>query len=101
MQARVCIPEDLAFADLSLARLADGTVAFDVEVIRRICAASNLDPDLFLRADEGNVSQLIVHWYGAARAAGEPADPVAEDLFAEALIEESSGQRVSHAPARA
>lgn len=100
MQARICIPDDLAFSALRLGRDADGMVSFDLAVIRRICEASNLNPDLFLRADEGNVSQLIMQWYAAARAAGEPADPVAEDLITEARIEDAHGQHTSVAPGR-
>lgn len=100
MQARICIPDDLPFSALRLARDPDGMVSFDVAVVRRICEASNINPDLFLRADEGNVSQLIVQWYAAARAAGEPADPVADDLIDEARIEDNHGQHTSLPPSR-
>lgn len=100
MQARICIPDDLPFSALRLARDPDGMVSFDVAVVRRICEASNINPDLFLRADEGNVSQLIVQWYAAARAAGEPADPVADDLIDEARIEDKYGQHTSLPPGR-
>jgi hypothetical protein len=48
-----------------------------------------------------NISGLIVGWYQEHRQhAGEP-DPVAEDLIAEVLAEEKTGQNVCHKPGRA
>lgn len=98
---RAAIPDGLDFADLHLARDADGAVSFDWSVIERICQASNLPVELLCDGPEDNVAGLITHWYMAHRQRGGAADPVAEDLIAEAAIEDAAGQHVSHAPGRA
>ena len=98
---RVAIPDDLEFADLQLAREADGSVSFDWSVIERICAASGLSASLFRDAPEDNVSGLIVGWYRAHKKDGGNPDPVAEDLIAEARAEDAAGQQFSHEPGRA
>lgn len=83
--AKVAIPDDLDFSDLSLARDPDGGVSFDWAVIERICEASALPVEMFRDAPEDNVSGLIVGWYQAHRQHGGKSDPVAEDLIAEAV----------------
>ena len=98
---RVAIPEGLDFADLRLARDADGAVSFDWSVIERICQASNLPVELLRDGPEDNVAGLITHWYMAHRQRGGAVDPVAEDLIAEVRAEDAAGQHVSHAPGRA
>ncbi|WP_395794399.1 hypothetical protein [Aquimonas sp.] len=100
MRAQIQIPTGMPFSALRLARDADGCVSFDSAVIVRICEASNIDPALFFRSDEGNVAQLIMRWYAAARSDGEPADPIAEDLIGEARIEDARGQHSSLSPGR-
>jgi len=101
IRTNIAIPEGMAFSDLRLSRTADGDLEFDADVIRRICAASGLDESVFFETPEDNLSQLLTTWYITARANGEPIDPVMEDIAAEALIEELSGQSISHKPGRA
>ena len=98
---QITVPADLAFSDLRLAREPDGSVSFDWATIARICEASGLPVDVFRVAPEDDVSGLIVFWYQAHRQHGGAADPVAEDLIAEARAEEEAGQTVSHRPGRA
>ena len=69
--------------------------------IRKICEASGLPIELFTDTSEDNVSQLIVAWYEQHRRSGGDPDPVAEDLIAEAVIEHTHGQHVSHRPGNA
>lgn len=98
---KVAIPDDLTFADLRLARDADGSVSFDWRAIERICAASGLAVEMFRDAPEGRAATLLVAWYQEHRRRGGAPDPVAEDLIAETLAEEAAGQRVSHRPGHA
>ena len=52
--------------------------------------------DWIVDAVEAHMQQQQAH-----RQHGGGADPVADDLFTEALIEGAAGQHVSHAPGRA
>lgn len=91
----------VGFADLKLARDPDGGVSFDWDVIGRICAASNLPPEILRDAPEENVAGLIMGWYRSHLNAGGEPDPVAEDLISETHIEDERGQHASHQPGRA
>ena len=91
--ARIGIPEDIEFADLRLARDADGMVSFVWAVIERICAASGVDVELFRTGPEDYVSELIVTWYMRHRAAGGGLDATAEDLIEEARLEDAAGSQ--------
>lgn len=99
--AKICIPDDLSFSDLHLARDPDGALSFDWEPIERICAASGLSVDIFRDGPEDNVGDLVVRWYMAHLANGGERDPVQDDLIAEALTEDASGQPYSYPPGRA
>lgn len=96
------IPDGIHFSDLKLARNPDtGAVSFDWQSIEKICAASNLPIETLRDGPEDNVAALIVSWYIAHRQAGGAADPIADDLIAEALAEDQAGQTFSHQPGRA
>jgi hypothetical protein len=95
------VPDDLDFSALKLARDADGMVSFDWGPIETICAASGIDVDIFREAPEDNIAGLLTAWYAAHRQRGGAADPVQEDLIAEAALEDSRGGGISHAPGRA
>jgi len=99
--ALITIPEDVSFADLQYRREPDGSVSFRWEPIERICEASGLDARIFRDAPEDVVAGLIVQWYRAHLASGGARDAHMDDLIAEAAIEDSRGQHVSHAPGRA
>lgn len=99
--ARVAIPEGMSFADLRLAREADGGVSFDWSVIERICAASGLPVELLRDGHEDNVAGLIIGWYKAHLQNGGAPDPVADDLDAERISEDAAGQFTSYSPGRA
>lgn len=99
--AKICIPDDLSFSDLHLARDPDGAVSFDWAVIERICTASGMPVELLREGPEDNVAGLLIGWYCAHRERGGNADPVAEDLLAEVQAEDAAGQAFSHAPGRA
>lgn len=101
MLAKITIPDDVVFADLRLARDADGAVSFDWAPIERICAVSGLDADRLRRGPEDSVSGLIVAWYAEHRRQGGDRDPVQDDLIAEMEAEERIGQTVSLPPGRA
>ena len=92
---------DISFSDLKLAREADGSVSFDTTVIERIEAESGLPAGFFMGQHEDALASLITTWYSAHRAAGGGADPVAEELLAEVLLEDAAGQPYSYAPGRA
>lgn len=95
------VPDDLDFANLKLARDADGHVSFAWDPIERLCQINGIDIALFRDAPEDNVSGLITAWYFAHRQRGGAADPVQEDLIAETLLEDALGGGISHAPGRA
>lgn len=97
----ISIPTGLTFADLKLARSADGMVSFDTSVIARIEAFSGLPEGHFLGRPEDELSDLITQWYRAHLAAGGAPDPVQEDLIGEVRAEDAAGQHASHAPGRA
>lgn len=99
--AIITIPDGVRFADLRLARDPDGHVSFDWRPVELICAASGLDIEVFRAGPEDNVAGLLVAWYLSARAAGEPPDPVQDDLIAETLLENAYGGGISHPPGRA
>lgn len=97
----IAIPPGLSFADLKMARDADGMVSFDISVIARIEAFSGLPEGYFLGRPEDELSDLITQWYRAHLAAGGAPDPVQEDLVGEVRAEDAAGQHASHAPGRA
>ncbi|MPQ69308.1 hypothetical protein [Pseudomonas sp. MWU12-2323] len=101
MKAKMVIPDDLTFSDLHLARDPHGNVSFEWAVIERICQASGLPLAMFRDASEDTVAGFIVRWYQAHRQRGGEADPVAEDLITEVLVEAKAGQTTSHQPGRA
>lgn len=95
------VPTDLPFSSLKLARDPDGGVSFDTAVINRVEAASGLPAGHFMGLPEDALADLIVQWYRAHLAAGGQPDPVADDLIAEARIEDQRGGGLSHAPGTA
>lgn len=97
---KIAIPDDVDFADLRLARDADGDVSFDWAVIARICEASGIDPALFRDGPEDNVAGLINHWYLAHLQKGGERDAVADDIISETIAEELAGQIFSLPPGR-
>lgn len=98
----ICIPDDLEFSDLKLARdPITGDVSFDWAPIERICAASSIDASAFRDQHEDNVSGLIVQWYAAHLASGGARDRVQDDLIAEMLAEDALGGGYSHQPGHA
>lgn len=103
MMVTITIPDGLPFSVLGLTRDAgSGDIGFNWPTIEQICAASGLDPSVVRETSEDNIAALIVHWYRAARAGGEPADPVAELLIAEIEAEDAFGEsRVQRGSPRA
>jgi hypothetical protein len=99
--ATITIPDGVRFSDLRLTRDPDGQVSFDWAPVELICAASGLDIEIFRAGPEDNVAGLLVAWYAAAREAGEPPDPVQDDLITETLLENAYGGGISHPPGRA
>lgn len=93
MKLRLTIPEDLSFSDLELARGPNGQVAFRVETINRICAASGIDSAAFWKTSEDNVAGLIIAWYRAHLDHGGDPDPVAESLILEVVAEDEHDER--------
>lgn len=98
---QISIPDELDFSALKLARDSDGHVSFDWEPINTICAASNINPDVFTSTHEDNIGGLIMTWYRAHIANGGQSDPVAEDLIAETRFEDEHGGGFSYPPGRA
>lgn len=98
----ICIPDDLEFSDLKLARdSTSGAISFDWAPIERICEASGIDVSVFRDQHEDNVSGLIVQWYTAHLASDGARDRVQDDLIAEMLAEDALGGGYSHQPGRA
>jgi hypothetical protein len=95
------IPEGLPFSARRLVRKGDGVVAFDMEPIRRICAANGLDLAVFTDGPEDHLCELITAWYIEHRRGGGAPDPVQEDLIAEVQVEYALGGGLSHRPGTA
>ncbi len=93
----ICIPDDIEFADLKLARdPATGVIKFDWTPIERICAASGIDASVFRDHHEDNLAALILQWYASHLAAGGTRDPVQDELVVEMLAEDALGGGYSH-----
>jgi hypothetical protein len=75
-----------------------GDVTYERDVLERVAEAFGLD---WPRLSEDDTGGLIIAWYVAARQAGEPPDPVAEELIEEVRIEDAYGQHTSEQPGRA
>ena len=100
-EKKICIPENISFSDLRLARDADGMVSFDWTPIDAICMASGIDPSFFRETPEDNVASLINEWYRRHIADGGDADLTQEEMIAEALAEDAFGGGFSYPPGRA
>ena len=100
-EMKICIPENISFSDLRLARDADGMVSFDWTPIDAICKASGIDPSFFRETPEDNVASLINEWYRRHIADGGDADLTQEEMIAEALAEDAVGGGFSYPPGRA
>lgn len=98
---RITIPDALRFADLRLRRESNGDLSFETAPLELIAEASGAAAGELMRSGEDGLASIITAWYHAARARGEPPDPVAEDLVAEILAEDAAGQYVSLPPGRA
>lgn len=89
---RIEIPASITFADLKLKRHpVTLDIGFDWVPIEAICAASNIDPDVFKRQHADNVAGLIAEWYRQHVAHGGAPDPVAEQITAEVEAEAAAG----------
>lgn len=97
----IVIPSDVDFADLHLARNADGMVSFRWEPIEAICEASDVDIEVFRDSPEDNLGALLSHWYHAHLAGGGDRDPTYDEMIAEAEAEDRLGGGFSHQPGRA
>ncbi len=97
---QIVIPA-ISFADLKLARDADGHVSFDMGVVAQIERASGLPEGYFMGQPEDLLAGVIARWYASHRAAGGEPDPVYEDLADEVRLEDSHGAGLSHPPGRA
>lgn len=96
------IPDGVVFSDLKLARNPEtGEVSFDWAPIEKICAANNIPIEQLRYGHEDNVAGMIVAWYSAHLSSGGAHDLVADDLIAEAQVENTAGQAYSHQPGRA
>lgn len=85
--AAITIPDGLEFSSLNLSRTPTGETCFDWAPIEAICEASGIDIALFRYQHEDNVAGLISAWYAEHRRRGGAAEPVQEELIAEALSE--------------
>ncbi|WP_276966802.1 hypothetical protein [Metallibacterium scheffleri] len=93
----VKIPEGVAFADLRVARDADGHVSFAVDPLQRVCEASGIDLDTVMASEDSAVA-FIFGWYRAHLACGGAPDPTVEDLRAEVEAEDRYGGGISYPP---
>lgn len=83
----ITVPETVKFSDLKLTRDAvTRNISFEWGPINAICAASGIDPAIFLNEGADNVAELINVWYAMHRNAGGSPDPVQEELIKETLI---------------
>jgi hypothetical protein len=97
---KLYITDDVSFSDLRLTREPDGDLAFDVEPILKICAASGVDHDVFLRGPEANLAELFFGWYMEHLARCGERDAVMDDLITETEMEDRFGGGLSFRPGR-
>jgi len=97
---KLCIPDGVSFSDLRLTREPDGDLEFDIEPILKICAASGVDHDVFLRGPEANLAELFFGWYMEHLARGGERDAVMDDIITETAMEDRFGGGFSFQPGR-
>lgn len=85
----VRIPDNINFSDLKLARDHAGHVSLDWSPIDAICTASGINPTVFRDMPEDNVAGLIIRWYAIHLQHGGQRDGVADQLLAEAALEDT------------
>ena len=98
---QVTVPPDVSFNDLHLSLSSDGYVHFDLDVLRRVCEASNLSLDAVMALQEKVLGSILCGWYAAHIQRGGEPDPVAEYLNAEMRAEAAAGQQWSFPAGRA
>lgn len=85
----ICIPDNIEFSDLKLNRDMDGHTSFNWQPIDAICTASGVNPTVFRDMPEDNVAGLIIQWYAIHLQHGGQRDSVADQLLAEAAMEDA------------
>lgn len=98
---KICIPSDLQFSSLSLAREVNGDISYEWPVIERVCLFNGIDPEDLAAAGENPISEILTGWYAAHRLAGGALDQIAEDLIAEVKLEDQFGGGLSYQPGTA
>ena len=91
----ISIPEGVKIESLELKRNpTTGNLSFSWAPIEAICAASGLDITLFRNQDEGNVADLLLHWYTEHLNQGGVRNDVLERLLAESELEQALGEDI-------
>jgi hypothetical protein len=92
-QLKIHLPEDIDFASLHLSRdPLTRQISFESEPIEALCERSGIDPEIFLNGPQINVAALLAAWYAEHLRSGGPRDPVADQIFIEAITEAHYGE---------
>jgi len=92
-QLKIRLPEDIDFASLRLSRdPLTRQISFESEPIEALCECSGIDADIFLHGPQSNVAGLLAAWYAAHLRNGGQRDPVADQIFIEAITEAHYGE---------
>lgn len=92
-QLKIRLPEDIDFASLHLSRdPVTRQISFESEPIEALCERSGIDPEIFLNGPQINVAGLLAAWYAEHLRSGGQRDPVADQIFIEAITEAHYGE---------
>jgi len=91
-QLKILLPEDIDFASLRLSRdPLTRQISFESEPIEALCERSGIDPEIFLNGPQSNLAGLLAAWYAEHLRSGGQRDPVADQIFIEAITEAQYG----------
>jgi len=91
-QLKIRLPEDIDFASLRLSRdPLTRQISFESEPIEALCERSGIDPEIFLNGPQINLAGLLAAWYAEHLRSGGQHDPVADQVFIEAITEARYG----------
>jgi hypothetical protein len=89
----ITLPKDADFSSLRLSRdPLTREISYEWEPIAALCEASGIDPEIFQHGPQSNVAGLLVAWYAAHLRNGGQRDPVADQIFIEAIMEAQHGK---------
>jgi hypothetical protein len=90
---KLLLPKNIDFSSLRLSRdPITREIFYEWEPIEALCEISGIDPEIFRSGPQSNVASLLVTWYAEHLRSGGQRDPVADQIFIEAITEAQYGK---------